>query len=94
MLAKIDLDLGSTPRAFHVGCSADAQGASSCAGVSGSPGNDGADLDDIVGFEHLVLGNELVAADDHCRARQDAELAQDFAGTMPATDFHFTVLWQ
>ena len=71
-----------------------AAGTSSRYRLSGTPGNDGSDLDDVVGFQHLMLGNELVATDDHRGARQHAQLSQNFTGAPPTADLHFAMLWE
>jgi len=44
-----------------------------------SAGDHRADLDFVVIFYHLAVGQELVATDHHCGAREDAELGEQAA---------------
>ena len=61
--AQLHLGLRLAPRALHAAPARD----------------DGADLDLVVVLDHLAVGEELVAADDHGGAGQDAELGEQAA---------------
>jgi hypothetical protein len=47
--------------------------------LSSSSGDYGPNLDDVIGFQHCILRNELVTTDDHGGAREKAEMLEYIA---------------
>lgn len=60
--------------------------------VSDPPGDYGANLDDVVRFQHRILGNELVATDHHGRSREKAEMLKYVARASASAQLEFFAL--
>jgi hypothetical protein len=62
--------------------------------MRGSAGDHRADLDHVVRFQHAAFRYQHVTADDHRRARQEAELAQHVGGAAAPRDLELLALWK
>lgn len=84
VMSHLNFGLCPAPFAFHESSPVEPQSwpRPRRAGKSLPTGDDVADLNLIVRFEHLLLGDKLVTANDHDRARHEIERLQNLTDAL------------